>query len=634
MYRNKIFKLVCMIIAITLLLSSCSHAGSGGESDVIDQSTGAETEIGIEKDTEDKTDKETDKEADRGDLSEATAQGRTYEIKYIETEGGSIYGELEQTVAHGRLASRVEAIADEGYVFVGWSDGYHRADRIDGPVEESLEIYPVFAEKGGTYTVKYVVSRGDTVVYSSEQTANVGETVTYTAPDPAFAYEFSGWSDGNGSIKRIDTALSDGVTYYGEYKPYYLDTPIISIETEDGKGITDKVNYKNCTVTLENASESYCFENIEAEVRGRGNSSWNMEKKSYRIKFAEKRSMMGSDYEVRSWTLIANHCDKSLSRNALAYELSQRLSGLDFSSMNEFVELYVDGDYKGVYLLCDQIQVNEGRVDIGEEILDDPEQMGFLIELDNRAEQEGTEGYDYVVLSRDHNRSYILKSPDSADPVYDPDVHLKYITDYLNECLKALSDEDWDRICELIDMDSFVDMYIVNEMFANLDYYLFSVYFYKEPGGKLFAGPAWDFDISSGNVNYGYADGSDESAPDQDIQYNGKLWIADRNTWFRRLLRNGEFVDLICDRLAYCGKDIIEVAELANTNYKNGYYARYGKAIERNFKRWKIMGVYLWPNPQKLVDITTAREQMDYLSNWLKERYEVVCDVYQIEPSV
>ena len=140
-----------------------------------------------------------------------------------------------------------------------------------------------------------------------------------------------------------------------------------------------------------------------------------------------------------------------------------------------------------------------------------------------------------------------------------------------------------------------------------------------------------DFDISSGNVNYGYAEGSAESAPDQDLKYNGKLWIADRNTWFRRLLRNEEFVDLVCDRLVERKSDILAVAAFADTNNPDGYYAKYGKAIERNFERWKIMGVYLWPNPQAIVDITTAEGQMNYLADWLRERYDVLCEVYGIE---
>jgi hypothetical protein len=309
--------------------------------------------------------------------------------------------------------------------------------------------------------------------------------------------------------------------------------------------------------------------------------------------------------------------------------MAQRMSGLDFSSMNEFVELYLDGEYKGVYLLCDQIEVGEGRVDIGEEFYDDPASMGFLIELDSRANEEGKEGYDYVLL--DYDRPYLIKSPDSTNPAYDPDVHLKYVTDYLTSCLDALSDEDWERICELMDIDSFVDMYIVNEMFANLDHYLFSVYFYKAPNGKLYAGPAWDFDISSGNVDYGYAEGSTESGPRQDLIYSGELWIADRNTWYRRLLRNEEFLELVRARLVEYKDEILAVAALADTETDDGYYAKHGKAIERNFEKWKIMGVYLWPNPQVIVDITTAEGQMDYLADWLRARYGVLCEVYGIE---
>ena len=613
MKKNRIAGFLCLLMTLSFLLCACS-----GVTDVETPDT-------------DLTETDGETESESSMLSEATSEPKKYSVRYLETEGGKITGKLEQTVMEGKSGSRVEAIADEGYVFVAWSDGLTRTHRKDGPINSNLEIYPIFQKDGSYFTVEYVVMRGSKVVFTDTKTAKVGELVSCEAPAPAFAYEFSGWSDGNASSKREDSALSDGITYYGEYKPILLDTPVISIDTEDGAGVTSKVDYKGCTVTLENTAESYCFENVEAEIRGRGNSSWGMAKKSYRIKFSEKRSMFGSDYEAKNWTLIANHCDKSLSRNAIAYEMAQHFSGLDFVTMNEFVELYLDGDYKGVYLFCDHIQVGDGRVDIGEEVLEDPSQMGFLIELDSRANEEGKEGYDYVKMSRDNNRYYLIKSPDTSDPAYDPDVHLAYISGYIDECLAALSDEDWDKICELIDIESFVDMYVVNEMFANLDYYLFSVYFYKAPNGKLYAGPMWDVDISSGNVNYGYAEGSDESAPDQDLQYNGKLWIADRNTWFRRLLRNEEFVELVCERLVERKSDILEAASLADTNNPDGYYAKYGNAIERNFERWKIMGVYLWPNPQAIVDITTAEGQMNYLADWLRTRYGVLCEVYGIE---
>lgn len=611
MAKNRIFKLLCLLLILSFLLCICAC----GED--------------VETPDTDLTETDEEKESESSALSEATTEPEKYSVRYLETEGGKIIGKLEQTVKEGKNGSRVEAIADEGYVFVAWSDGLTRTFRRDGPISEDLELYPIFELDSNYFAVKYVLTRGSMTILNETKIAKRGETVECKLPEPPFAYEFLGWSDGASTTERVDNEESNGITYYAAYKPIYLDTPIISIDTEDGGGVTSKVDYKGCTVTLENADESYCFENVAAEIRGRGNSSWDMEKKSYRIKFTEKRSMFGSDYEAKSWTLIANYCDKSLSRNALAYEMAQRMSGLDFSSMNEFVELYLNGEYMGVYLLCDQIQVGEGRVDIGESFYDDPAQMGFLIELDARANEEGKEGYDYVKL--DYGLPYLIKSPSSSDPAYDPDVHLKYVTEYLSSCLDALSEQDWDKICELIDIDSFVDMYIVNEMFANLDHYQFSVYFYKAPNGKLYAGPVWDFDISSGNVDYGYAEGSAESGPRQDLIYSGKLWIADRHTWYRRLLRNEEFVELLRERLVDYKDEILSVAALADTKTTDGYYAKYGKAIERNFEKWKIMGVYLWPNPQVIVDITTAEGQMNYLADWLRERYDVLCEVYGIE---
>jgi hypothetical protein len=409
MKKNRIAGFLCLLMTLSFLLCACSGATD------------------VETPDTDVTETDEAKESESGVLSKATSEPKKYSVRYLETEGGKITGKLEQTVKEGKSGSRVEAIADEGYVFVAWSDGLTRTHRKDGPISEDLELYPIFELDSNYFVVKYVVTRGNITILNETKLAKRGETVTCKISEPSFAYEFSGWSDGCTELTREDDDTSNGVIYYAEYKPIYLDVPVISIDTADGGGVTSKVDYKGCTITLENADESYCFENVDAEIRGRGNSSWGMAKKSYRIKFAEKRSMFGSDYEAKSWTLIANHCDKSLSRNALAYEMAQSFDGLDFSSMNEFVELYLDGEYKGVYLLCDQIEVGEGRVDIGEEFCDDPSQMGFLIELDSRANEEGKEGYDYVLL--DYDRPYLIKSPDSTTPAYDPDVHLKYVTD-------------------------------------------------------------------------------------------------------------------------------------------------------------------------------------------------------------
>jgi hypothetical protein len=292
-------------------------------------------------------------------------------------------------------------------------------------------------------------------------------------------------------------------------------------------------------------------------------------------------------------------------------------------------------------MMCDRIDENEGRLNIETGVLDDPSQMGYIIEI-GMTDRLGT-GKDGWSEDRDKNRSYSISYPDIDDPNFKYDVHMKYIEDYFDQCLAALSDKNWEKICELMDIDSFVDYYILQELFMNKDCFWRSVHFHKKPNGKLYAGPAWDFDQTIGNANDLFGLGQYDATPDCDINFTdnqhnsgkqaGSLWIADANTWYRRLLRNEEFVALVQKRLREVQPIVEELLALTTTDGSNpnAYYTRYNKAMERNFKRWTIMGQPIWPNTPILREIDTVKGQIDYVNDWLGKRYVVLCNWYKVE---
>ena len=283
----------------------------------------------------------------------------------------------------------------------------------------------------------------------------------------------------------------------------------------------------------------------------------------------------------------------------------------------------------GVYLLCDQIQTGDGRVDIDEMLSGDPD-TGYLIEVDNRAKDEGTLGVDYFAAA--DGKTYTLKTPETDDPNYDPEIYLSYIENYVNQCIAVMDSKDWNEICKYIDVDSFVDTYLVQELFCNIDCHSFSFYFYKEKGGKLYAGPIWDFDLSAGNNNYGIGN-EQESRPDQDIINEGELWAASKNKWYKSLLECDEFVTLVKEKLVEYKPLFWQVIDLTETDSKNqtSYYSMYSQAMERNFERWDIMGKYVWPNPEVLVSTNnTLKLQLSYLNSWLHSRYGTVCKYYGV----
>lgn len=610
-----------------------------------------ETEAATEKPTEpaeeatEPEDEKDDENEENGGLVEAVPEDKYYSVSYVAAENGRIDGEVLQTVKRGESASAVTAVPDEGYVFVEWSDGYRQATRTDAEIYEDIELTPTFLSVDYEYSVTYELYKNGSLVEEYRVSAKAGETVSFDVPELPLAYTLGTWNDGVEIAERVDDVASDGEVYSISYEPLSLNNvPSIEIDTEDGKGVTSKAEYKSCVVSLSNAPEEQCFEGLSALIRGRGNSSWSYPKKGFKLKFDKKQSMLGSDYEVKSWVFISNYGDKSLIRNMMAYDLSAEFHGLEYTTMHEYIDVYLDGEYYGLFMMCDRIDENEGRLDIETPVTDNPEEMGYIIEI-GMTDRLGS-GKDGWTESKDKNRSYSISYPDIEDPNFKVDVHLAYIEDYVDQCLAALSAKDWELICELIDIESFVDYYILQELFMNKDCFWRSVHFYKKPGGKLYMGPAWDFDQTIGNVNDLFGTGLSDTTFDCDIDFvdtkhssgktAGNLWIAQANTWFRRLLRNEEFVDLVVAHLAEYEPLIEEMLERTTTDgsVEDAYYTLYGDAMNRNFERWKIMGQQVWPNTPTLRNIKTVSGQIDYINEWLANRYNLLCEWYQVDAGV
>lgn len=569
-----------------------------------------------------------------------------YTVIYETADNGKIEGTQVQQIAHGEPAQTVTAVPDENYLFTKWSDGYTNPERTDTRVICSFSVYPIFVHKDTEYTATYTVMRAGKVVDTTVLTTKVGESVSYTAPEPTLAYKFSGWNDGNTEKTRTDV-LFENKELVGEYTPYSLGVAAISIVTDDGEGIVSR-ELRECTVSLYNAEDGQCFENIGALIRGRGKSSWTAhEKKGFKLKFDEQISMLGSSYKSKNWNFISNHADKSFLRNMIAYDMSEAFDGIDYTTTHKFIDVYLNGEYHGLYMLCDDLDVGKGRIEYDKTVYADPAKNTYFLELgaNHNYDAEPCESCIKIPSTgNDKYRKYCVKFPDSDDPAYDRDVYLAYIQDYLYQCLSAIStsnnQKNWDRVCELIDVDSFIDHYIIQELFANKDAFWCSLFFYKVPNGKLYAGPVWDFDQGAGSLNDLFGKGVDEVKPDTDFSYvdstyyktSGSPWVACVNTWYRRLLRYDEFRTMLRERLEELGPVIMKVLDRADTSEsnQNSYYAVYGDAIERNFECWDIMGNFVWPSSKKINSIITVKGQMDYMREWLTERYYLLCEYYGV----
>ncbi len=555
----------------------------------------------------------------------------SFTVEYQNARNGRLEGTLIQQVDVGGSTSQVTAIPNEGYMLERWSDGLTEATRYEQNVSKNMLIYPIF--KPIPFSVTYRGICDNRQIYSHVLTNVSSTSIDFNASVILPGYKFLYWSDKVSTAKRSDGCEADGKVITAYYQKLESVLPVVKIQTENNSNITSKDVYINCSVDLTASIDEQQLSNVSAQIRGRGNYTWNYcKKKSYRLKFDEKRSVLGSENKDRNWVLLSNGFDNSLTRNYIGLELGERFKTVSFSSMHEFIELYINGNYCGVYLFCDLIETGSGRVDLNDD-LSDPESLAFLVERDTYSKKgEGVLDFDYFILENDYDWSFNIHFPDPDAPTYDPDIYVTYIKNYLYDALDAIGTKDWEYIQQYIDVESFAEMYIIHECMLNLDVGWNSFYMYKDKGGKLCLGPPWDFDLSAGNYN-AIRHSSDKSYTDAypayDVDFYDQLWGLKQNTWFRRLVRVPEFVELLQLKLDELDSTIKEVYSLADPNNANGLYKKYGVALEKNMEHW---GVFTNEGPTAVKSLKTITEQQQYLYDWLMERLRVVRTYYGMPP--
>lgn len=274
--------------------------------------------------------------------------------------------------------------------------------------------------------------------------------------------------------------------------------PTIYIETFGGRQITSKTTYIYATMTYVDGDKVVQYDSLQ--IRGRGNSTWNLAKKPYRIKFNESTKFLGKGYaKNKNWTLLANHGDKSLLRNAVTFAMGDFL-GQPFSPAAHFVDLVLNGTYLGNYQVSDQVNVDNKRVEIyeQEEVATAESNItgGYLVEIDGFGSSEA------VYFSTSKNLIVSVKSPD--EDVINT-AQKNYIRQYLNDFESALfgaNFTDGTRGYRAIaDSATLMSWYMATELSANVDGF-WSTYLYKDQDDpRLYFGPLWDYDIAYNNCN-------------------------------------------------------------------------------------------------------------------------------------
>lgn len=265
--------------------------------------------------------------------------------------------------------------------------------------------------------------------------------------------------------------------------------PAVFIETYNGTMEWINQSKENeepgtmCILTAEGETDS---EGAVSSIHARGNSSFTgAEKKSYKVTLEEAGDLLGMG-EGTNWVLAANAFDVTKLRNGLAYELAREL-GLRYAMDTRYVDVWCNGEYAGNYLLCESVEVDTNRVDIGAA-------AGSYLFVTDHVEEGDVTFVDPISY-----RTYIIRYPQESTQE-DADAFLSRIEQIEELIADCDTEEKYETLKEYIDMDSFAIMYLMNLLTNEVDTNVLSVWYYLDGSdGKLYMGPAWDYDRAWGN---------------------------------------------------------------------------------------------------------------------------------------
>jgi hypothetical protein len=381
--------------------------------------------------------------------------------------------------------------------------------------------------------------------------------------------------------------------------------PTLYIETQNGRSITSRSTYILCRLIYVDGEDTTVYDSVE--IRGRGNSTWGLAKKPYRIKFPEPIRFLGKGRaKARSWTLLANHADKSLIHNALASEVGTFV-GQPFTAGSLFVDLVLNGTFLGNYQISDQVNVDKRRVNIVEQEEPATEESditgGYFLELG------GFSTSDPVWFRTPRNIPVAIKSPDETVV---NNAQKNYIRSYLSDYESRLFSSDY-RDPELgyravTDSSTLVSWYIATEVTANPDG-LWSTYVYKdEDDPLLYWGPLWDFDIAFNNCNR-IGDVTRRFMTDAGFgSENAGMWVKRmiRDPWFNWAVNKG------------WQRFVAEGIEYHLLDYVDSLAVLLDESQQLNYQKYRIdQRVY-----NEIYLFSTYQEYIDDLKTWISDHIQ------------
>lgn len=426
--------------------------------------------------------------------------------------------------------------------------------------------------------------------------------------------------------------------------------------------------YEACTVTISDTDGSIQLDNADADVKVRGNWTTSYAKKPLRIKFDKKQSVLGLNggSEMKNWVLLAEYKDGSMLRDKAALQMSRELLGADglYAADARLVEVTINGEYFGVYLLTEQQQVNKNRVNITEPeenytgtdigyfleydgyFYNEDELHGFHVDYANNAAltpYDGNDGSGRTIKPFGSGKSdvgFTIKSDiysseqhdfiaSFVNNVYNIMYHAAYdnkayvFNDDYSDITETSALTPWEAVEKVIDTDSLADMYIISELTCDADIYWSSFFMYADFGeggsGKLTFAAPWDFDSAMGNKDR-CTNGSGFYAGNIVPDVNGNYETV--NPWLTVLMYMGDYQAVIKDKWnkAYDSGVFTRGIEMISTDTDT-----LADAFERNYDKWdniKNNSAYVGELSWQAAACTTHKDAAAYLADWLTLRVE------------
>lgn len=402
--------------------------------------------------------------------------------------------------------------------------------------------------------------------------------------------------------------------------------PSMTLNTSGYAAITSTTEYKSASFSIGGGNSSVCSyatttntKGADCSVKGRGNTSWTYDKKCYTLRFDTKYGLLGLP-ESKNYVLLALHADQSLMRYRLAEYLSEA-AGLEYTMNLRYVDLWLNGDYVGVYGLVEKIEVEKNRVAITDYVspATPVNQIGYLLEFDDHLYTSATEAqrkqwstigkgfYDPVINETFFHSSALgtndwimIRTTNAKNLTAE---HVNYIYAVINNAMEALKSGDYSKITSYIDVGSFVKWYLIEEYLNNTDSDMTSsVYMYIDVGGKLKLGPLWDVDNSAGNHT-------------ETASATAHALYDSQNGWFSYLFKCSEARAVLKSEwskmqsaLSGVNKTLDDTAAMLNA------------AASLNFNRWSVLGTNMSTQPAAIAQANTYEKQVAYLKDYLAKR--------------